>query len=55
MMLLFHVLPFQDGQILIDYNEFVTMMQRGNADLGNSSVKCDTRFSIGLREELSVC
>jgi hypothetical protein len=49
-----HVLPFQDGQI--DYNEFVAMMQRGNADLGNSGLKCSSSFNIGLRktEALSV-
>ncbi|PNX93983.1 calcium-dependent protein kinase 1-like protein [Trifolium pratense] len=43
-----------DGQI--DYNEFVAMMQRGNADLGNSGLKCSTSFNIGLRktEALSV-
>ncbi|GAU17532.1 hypothetical protein TSUD_340760 [Trifolium subterraneum] len=43
-----------DGQI--DYNEFVAMMQRGNADLGNSGLKCNTSFNIGLgkTEALSV-
>ncbi|CAK8544175.1 unnamed protein product [Lathyrus sativus] len=45
-----------DGQI--DYNEFVAMMLRGNADLGNSGSKCrSTSFNIGLRkiEAQSVC
>ncbi|KAL2345324.1 hypothetical protein Fmac_006609 [Flemingia macrophylla] len=44
-----------DGRI--DYNEFVAMMQRGNADLGKNDVKGDTGtdFRIGYREALSVC
>ncbi|KAK7284757.1 hypothetical protein RJT34_19510 [Clitoria ternatea] len=42
-----------DGRI--DYNEFVAMMQRGNADLGKSDVKGSTSFSFGYREALSVC
>ena len=50
---IFHVLPFQDGRI--DYNEFVAMMQRGNADLSKNGLKGGTDFSIGFREVLSVC
>ncbi|RDX73745.1 Calcium-dependent protein kinase 1, partial [Mucuna pruriens] len=42
-----------DGRI--DYNEFVDMMQRGNADLGKNGLKGGTDFSIGFREALSVC
>ncbi|KAK7244764.1 hypothetical protein RIF29_39590 [Crotalaria pallida] len=43
-----------DGRI--DYNEFVAMMQRGNADLSNNDQKSSTtNFSIGFREALSVC
>ncbi|KAJ1392758.1 Serine/threonine-protein kinase, active site [Sesbania bispinosa] len=42
-----------DGRI--DYNEFVAMMQRGNADLGRSGLKGNTSFSFGFREALSVC
>lgn len=50
---IFHVLPFQDGRI--DYNEFVAMMQRGNADFSQNGLKGDTDFSIGFREALLVC
>ncbi|KAG5043980.1 hypothetical protein AAZX31_03G184200 [Glycine max] len=42
-----------DGRI--DYNEFVAMMQRGNADLSKNGLKGGTDFSIGFREVLSVC
>ncbi|KAL9332172.1 hypothetical protein ACSQ67_001782 [Phaseolus vulgaris] len=42
-----------DGRI--DYDEFVAMMLKGNADLGRNRIKGDTDFSIGFREALSVC
>ncbi|MED6106193.1 Calcium-dependent protein kinase 25 [Stylosanthes scabra] len=42
-----------DGRI--DYNEFVAMMQRGDADLGKTGVKGSSSFRIGFREALSVC
>ncbi|XP_027348937.1 calcium-dependent protein kinase 1-like isoform X2 [Abrus precatorius] len=42
-----------DGRI--DYNEFVAMMQRGNADLDKSGLKGNSSFSIGFREAVSVC
>ncbi|QCD98136.1 calcium-dependent protein kinase [Vigna unguiculata] len=42
-----------DGRI--DYNEFVAMMLKGNADLGINRIKGGTDFSIGFREALSVC
>ncbi|CAL0310020.1 unnamed protein product [Lupinus luteus] len=42
-----------DGRI--DYNEFVAMMQRDNADLSKSSQKSIANFGIGFREALSVC
>jgi calcium-dependent protein kinase len=42
---------FQDGRI--DYNEFVAMMQKGNANLGKKDLQ--SSFSIGFREALSVC
>ena len=41
----------QDGRI--DYNEFVAMMQKGNANLGKKGLL--SSFSIGFREALSVC
>ncbi|KAI4348853.1 hypothetical protein L6164_009523 [Bauhinia variegata] len=42
-----------DGRI--DYNEFVAMMQRGNADMGKKGPKPSTSFGMGFREALSVC
>jgi calcium-dependent protein kinase len=42
---------FQDGRI--DYNEFVAMMQKGNANLGKKDLQ--SSFSIGFREALSFC
>ncbi|XP_020225353.1 calcium-dependent protein kinase 26 [Cajanus cajan] len=42
-----------DGRI--DYNEFVAMMLRGNADLGKNVVNSGTDLRIGYREALSVC
>ena len=44
---------FQDGKI--DFNEFVAMMQKGNADLGLNGLKSTNSFSVGFREALSVC
>ncbi|WVZ07060.1 hypothetical protein V8G54_020406 [Vigna mungo] len=43
----------KDGRI--DYDEFVAMMMKGNADLGINRIKGGTDFSIGFREALSVC
>ncbi|XP_057436347.1 calcium-dependent protein kinase 26-like [Lotus japonicus] len=45
----------QDNDGRIDYNEFVAMMQRGNADLGKKGRKGSSSFSIGFREALPVC
>ncbi|XP_027367815.1 calcium-dependent protein kinase 10-like isoform X2 [Abrus precatorius] len=45
----------QDNDGRIDYNEFVAMMQRGNADLGKRGRKGSTSFRIGFREALPVC
>ncbi|KAJ7971348.1 putative Calcium-dependent protein kinase [Quillaja saponaria] len=44
----------QDNDGRIDYNEFVAMMQKGNADLGKRFQKSSS-LSIGFREALSVC
>jgi hypothetical protein len=44
------IFVFQDGRI--DYNEFVAMMQKGNANLGKKGLQ--SSFSIGFREALSV-
>lgn len=46
-------MPSQDGRI--DYNEFVAMMQKGNADLGKRVRKGSTSFRVGFREALPVC
>lgn len=43
---------FQDGQI--DYNEFVAMMKKGNADFDKKGVHTNA-LSVGFREALSVC
>uniref|UniRef100_A0A2N9H6M4 non-specific serine/threonine protein kinase n=1 Tax=Fagus sylvatica TaxID=28930 RepID=A0A2N9H6M4_FAGSY len=43
----------QDNDGRIDYNEFVAMMQKGNANLGKKGLQ--SSFSIGFREALSVC
>ncbi|KAB1222533.1 Calcium-dependent protein kinase 2 [Morella rubra] len=43
----------QDNDGRIDYNEFVAMMQKGNAGLGKKGLQ--SSFSIGFREALSVC
>ncbi|CAA3015823.1 calcium-dependent kinase 26-like [Olea europaea subsp. europaea] len=40
-----------DGQI--DYNEFVAMMHRGDADLGRKRLQ--NNFNIGFREAMPVC
>lgn len=40
----------QDGRI--DYNEFVAMMQKGNAGLGKKGLQ--NNFSIGFREALKI-
>ncbi|KAF7804210.1 calcium-dependent protein kinase 26-like [Senna tora] len=45
----------QDNDGRIDYNEFVAMMQRGNADLGKRGVRRNNSVRVGYREELSVC
>ncbi|ESW17763.1 hypothetical protein PHAVU_007G266100 [Phaseolus vulgaris] len=45
----------QDNDGRIDYNEFVAMMQKGNADLGKRGRKGSTSFRIGFREALPVC
>ncbi|EXC12960.1 Calcium-dependent protein kinase 2 [Morus notabilis] len=44
----------QDNDGRIDYNEFVAMMQKGDADLGKKSLKTSS-FSVGFREPLPVC
>ncbi|XP_048127900.1 calcium-dependent protein kinase 17-like, partial [Rhodamnia argentea] len=44
----------QDNDGRIDYNEFVAMMQTGDADLGTKGLKSRS-FGIGYREALSVC
>ncbi|GAB2272594.1 Calcium-dependent protein kinase 25 [Dionaea muscipula] len=43
----------QDNDGLIDYNEFVAMMQRGNLDLGKKGAQKNT--GVGVREPLEVC
>lgn len=48
-----YVFAFQDGRI--DYNEFVAMMHRGNAEMGKRGRKGSSSFSIGFREALPVC
>ncbi|KAL7133666.1 hypothetical protein ABFS83_12G157300 [Erythranthe nasuta] len=40
-----------DGRI--DYNEFVAMMQKGNADFGRKRLQ--NKFKIGIREAMPVC
>ncbi|KAK7392723.1 hypothetical protein VNO78_21169 [Psophocarpus tetragonolobus] len=45
----------QDNDGRIDYNEFVAMMQKGNADLGKRGRKGNTSFRVGFRETLPVC
>jgi len=45
------LLIFQDGRI--DYNEFVAMMHKGNADLGKK--RLPNNFSIGYREPMVAC
>lgn len=45
------VLTFQDGRI--DYKEFVAMMQKGNANLGNR--RLPNNFNIGFRDPTKVC
>ncbi|XP_020233115.1 calcium-dependent protein kinase 10 [Cajanus cajan] len=46
----------QDNDGRIDYNEFVAMMQKGNAELGKRGRKgSSTSFRIGFREALHVC
>lgn len=42
---------FQDGRI--DYDEFVAMMEKGNANLGKKDLH--SGFSMGYREALTVC
>ncbi|CAI8602325.1 unnamed protein product [Vicia faba] len=42
-----------DGRI--DYNEFVAMMQRGNAEIGKRGRKGSRSLSIAFREALPVC
>ncbi|KAK7345202.1 hypothetical protein VNO77_15778 [Canavalia gladiata] len=44
----------QDNDGRIDYNEFVAMMQKGNADLGKRGRKGSSSFRIGFREALPV-
>ncbi|XP_038903148.1 calcium-dependent protein kinase 26-like isoform X1 [Benincasa hispida] len=44
----------QDNDGRIDYNEFVSMMQKGNGELGKKGQQ-NTNFSIGFREALPVC
>ena len=41
----------QDG--LIDYNEFVAMMQKGSAAVGRRQL--NNTFTIGRKESLLVC
>jgi len=48
-----YVFAFQDGRI--DYNEFVAMMHRGNAEMGKRGRKGSSSFGIGFREALPVC
>ncbi|XP_054801977.1 LOW QUALITY PROTEIN: calcium-dependent protein kinase 26-like [Prosopis cineraria] len=45
----------QDNDGRIDYDEFVAMMQRGNADMGRKGVRGKNSISIAGREPLSVC
>ncbi|PON98383.1 Calcium dependent protein kinase [Trema orientale] len=44
----------QDNDGRIDYNEFVAMMQKDNADLGRKVLK-NSSFSVGFREVQPVC
>uniref|UniRef100_A0A2P2NKV3 non-specific serine/threonine protein kinase n=1 Tax=Rhizophora mucronata TaxID=61149 RepID=A0A2P2NKV3_RHIMU len=44
----------QDNDGRIDYNEFVAMMQKGNAELGRNGLQ-SRNFGIGFRETLPVC
>lgn len=50
MCVIFRVL-LQDGRI--DYNEFVAMMQKGNADFGKK--RNPSNFNIKFREAVKVC
>lgn len=43
----------QDNDGRIDYNEFVAMMQKGNANFGNR--RLPNNFSIGFRDATKVC
>ncbi|KAF3670760.1 Calcium-dependent protein kinase 2 [Capsicum annuum] len=43
----------QDNDGRIDYNEFVAMMHKGNADLGKK--RLPNNFNIGYREAMSAC
>lgn len=43
----------QDGRI--DYNEFVAMMRRGNADLGKKQLPDNFNIAAGYREAMEVC
>ncbi|KAJ8574165.1 hypothetical protein K7X08_025970 [Anisodus acutangulus] len=43
----------QDNDGRIDYNEFVAMMHRGNADLGKK--RLPNNFNIGFREAMVAC
>ncbi|XP_049381259.1 calcium-dependent protein kinase 26-like [Solanum stenotomum] len=43
----------QDNDGRIDYNEFVAMMHKGNADLGKK--RLPNNFSIGYREPMVAC
>lgn len=47
----------QDNDGRIDYNEFVAMMQKGNAEMGKmGGLKSSSSFStVGFREALPVC
>nr|GMD83374.1 calcium-dependent protein kinase 26-like [Ipomoea batatas]GMD89675.1 calcium-dependent protein kinase 26-like [Ipomoea batatas]GME09684.1 calcium-dependent protein kinase 26-like [Ipomoea batatas]GME17584.1 calcium-dependent protein kinase 26-like [Ipomoea batatas] len=42
-----------DGRI--DYNEFVAMMRRGNADLGKKQLPDNFNIAAGYREAMEVC
>ncbi|KAL5545665.1 hypothetical protein UlMin_005352 [Ulmus minor] len=44
----------QDNDGRIDYNEFVAMMHRGNADFGRNDMQ-SMKFSVGFREPVPVC
>ncbi|OIW20130.1 hypothetical protein TanjilG_01903 [Lupinus angustifolius] len=45
----------QDNDGRIDYNEFVDMMQSGNADMGKRGGKSSSSFSVRFREPRLVC